>query len=196
MAAAQVALAALCVLLGVLPFWPLRYIRDAVAASVPVAVPSASELLGGPWGLSLSTGAAAIAVWAPLWLVAGMVVLALLAYGLQRAGGAHTRDVPVWTCGEEHEAATVRYPASSFYLPFKHAFEGIYPRFRWRAPAFPGAVRRAFDADTWAYLPLVRAVERSAGAVSRSHVGVPQVYLLWIVVGAIAVVAIVLGMVG
>jgi hydrogenase-4 component B len=196
MAAAQVVLAALCVLLGVLPFWPLRFIRDAVAASVPVAVPSAGELLGGPWGLSLSTGAAAVAVWAPLVLVAGMVVLALLAYGLQRAGGARTREVPVWTCGEEHEAATVRYPASSFYLPFKHAFEGIYPRFRWRVPAFPEAVRRAFDADTWAYLPLARAVERSAGAVSRSHVGVPQVYLLWIVVGAIAVVAIVLGMVG
>jgi hydrogenase-4 component B len=195
MVAAQVILAALCILLGVFPFWPLRFIRDAVAAAVPVPVPAVSELLGGPWGLSLSAGGVAMAAWAPLALVAGMVVLGLIAYGLQRAGGSTTRQVSVWTCGEEHTAATVRYPASSFYLPFKHAFAGIYPRVRWRVPAFPAAVRRVFDADTWGYLPLARLVERSAGAVSRSHVGVPQVYLVWIVLGAIAVVGIVLGLV-
>ena len=195
MVTAQVVLAALCVLLGVFPFWPLRFIRDAVAASVSVPVPSAAELLGGPWGLSLSIGGAALAAWAPLVLVAGMVVLGLIAFWLQRAGGAQTRQVPVWTCGEEHAAATVRYPASSYYLPFKHAFAGIYPRIRWHVPSLPAAVRHAFDADSWAYVPLGRLLERSAGAVSRSHVGVPQVYLLWIVVGAIAVVAIVLGLV-
>lgn len=63
-------------------------------------------------------------------------------------------------------------------------------------PAFPAGLRRVFDVDSWAYQPVARLVERSAGAVSRSHVGVPQVYLLWIVVGAVAVVAIVLGLVG
>ena len=196
MAAAQVVLAALCVLLGVFPFWPLRFIRDAVAASVPVPVPTAADLLGGPWGLTVATEGAAVALWAPLALIAGMAVLGLIAYGLQRAGGARTRQVPVWTCGEVHTAASVRYSASSLYLPFKHAFDGIYPRVRWRVPAFPAALRRAFDADAWAYRPLVRAVERSAATVSRSHVGVPQVYLLWIVGGAVAVVAIVLALVG
>ncbi len=196
MATAQIVLAALCVLLGVLPFWPLRFIREAVAASVPIAVPSASELLGGPWGLSVAGGGVALALWSPLALVVGMALLALVAYGLQRAGGAGTREVAVWTGGEEHAAGAVRYPASSFYLPFKHAFEGIYPRIRWRVPAFPAGLRRVFDVDSWAYQPVARLVERSAGAVSRSHVGVPQVYLLWIVVGAVAVVAIVLGLVG
>lgn len=195
MVAAQVALAGLCVLLGVFPFWPLRFIRDAVAAAVPLPVPGAADLLGGPWGLALG-GGVSLAAWAPLALVAGMVVLALLALALQRAGGAGTREVAVWTGGEEHAAATVRYPASSFYLPFKHAFEGIYPRVRWRVPAFPHVLRRAFDVDAWAYQPLGRVVERSAGAVSRSHVGVPQMYLLWIVAGAVAVVAIVLALVG
>ncbi len=32
--------------------------------------------------------------------------------------------------------------------------------------------------------------------MSRTHVGIPQVYLLWIVVGAIAVVGIVLAFLG
>ena len=196
MVTAQVALAALCIVLGVLPYWPLAVIRDAVAAILPVAVPGAAELLGGPWGLSLAAGAAGVAVWAPPVLVIGMAVLTLGAYGLQRAGGAQTRRVPVWTCGEEHTAASVRYPASSLYLPFKHAFDGLYPRLRWRVPAFPAVLRRVFDADAWAYGPLARMVDRSAGVLSRSHVGVPQVYLLWIVGGAAAVVAVVLIFVG
>jgi hypothetical protein len=65
-----------------------------------------------------------------------------------------------------------------------------------RAPAFPPWLRRAFDLDSWLYLPVARAVERGARGVSRTHVGIPQVYLLWIVVGAIAVVGIVLAFLG
>jgi len=37
-------------------------------------------------------------------------------------------------------------------------------------------------------------VEGLARGVSRSHVGVPQVYLLWIAVGAVVVVAVMLAL--
>ena len=77
-------------------------------------------------------------------------------------------------------------------LPFKHAIEGIYPSVRLRAPAFPGTLRRAFAVDNWLYEPFSRLVQRAACAVSRTHVGVPQVYLLWIVAGAVAVIGLVL----
>jgi hypothetical protein len=78
------------------------------------------------------------------------------------------------------------------FLPFKHAFQGIYPSGRARAPVFPPAVRRALDLDRWLYTPLGRLVERTTHAAGRTHPGVPQVYLFWIVLGAIAVVAIIL----
>jgi hypothetical protein len=134
-----------------------------------------------------------VAIWAPLVVVAGVGVLALVAYAIQRAGTAEMREVPVWTCGEEGEIEETRYPAGSFYLPFKHAFEKAYPRFPFRPPRFPAWLRRAFDTDGWLFGPVVRTVERATRGVSKTHVGTPQVYLLWIVLGCVAVVGIMLG---
>jgi hypothetical protein len=142
--------------------------------------------------LTLAAGGAPLGIWAPLAIVGALVVLSLLAYGIQRAGAAEVRQVDVWTGGEEQAVPTVRYPASSFFLPFKHAFRGVYPTVAARAPAFPPSLRRAFDLDRWLYGPAARAVDRAARAAGRTHPGVPQVYLLWIVVGAVAVVAILL----
>jgi hypothetical protein len=135
-----------------------------------------------------------MAAWAPLALVGGLVVLAALAVLVQRAGGAKVRRVGVWTCGEEEPVDWVRYPASSFYQPLKQAFRGVYPTFTLRPPAFPVWLRRAFDVDAWFYLPLAREIEHAARSVSRTHVGVPQVYLLWIVAGAVVVMGMLLAL--
>lgn len=194
MALPQVVLAALCVLLGVFPRVPLGVLRDAVASAVRIEVPGADALLGTGFGLGLTAGGFELAFWAPLVVVLALVLGGALAYAIQRAGAAKVREVPVWTCGELDSSAAVRYPASSFYLPFKHAFAGIYPALHARVPQFPGALRRAFNVDTWLYRPVVRAVDGLARGVSRSHVGVPQVYLLWIAVGAVVVVAVMLAL--
>lgn len=195
MAVPQVVLAALCVVLGVVPFAALAPLRDAVAAITPVAVPDAAALFGGLAGLALSVNGEPVAFWAPLALVGGLVILSVLARLLARAGGAEVRSVPVWYCGEEHDSEAVRVPASTLFLPFKRAFESIYPRLRLVPPSFPGWLRRVFEVDNWLYLPAVRLIDRGAKGVSRTHVGIPQVYLLWIVVGAVAVVGIILTLV-
>lgn len=192
MAMAQVVLAGLCVLLGLFPLLPLTAIRDAVAGVLSIPVPDLASLVGHGAGLALVVGTGPVAYWAPLVMLAALAALTLLAHGILRAGRAGTRVVDVWTCGEEHAAELVRYPASSFYLPFKHAIEGIYPRIRVRAPAFPSTLRRALAIDTWLYEPFSRLVQRTASMVSATHVGVPQVYLLWIVAGAVAVIGLVL----
>lgn len=196
MAVAQVILAALCVVLGLFPLVPLTAIRSAVAGVVKVPLPEIDSLIGSTWGLSIVTGATPLAHWAPLTVLAALALLTLLTTAILRAGGARSRSVEVWTCGEEHAAEAVRYPASSFYLPFKHAIEGIYPTVRLRAPAFPAPLRRVLAVDSWLYLPIARFVERAALRVSLTHVGVPQVYLLWIVVGAVAVIGTVLLLAG
>jgi hypothetical protein len=144
-------------------------------------------------GVSLIDGTA-VAFWWPVAMLGGLVILALLAYGIQRAARARLRTVPVWYCGEQHAASAVRYPASSFYQPFKHAFENVYPAGRLPVPRFPAPIRRLLDFDRWLYTPAVRAVERTADGVSRTHVGTPQIYLLWIVVGAVVVAGILLAL--
>ena len=195
MAVPQVLLASLCVLLGVVPFAVVGPLRDAVAGMTSVALPSAAALFGGAAGLALSVSGTAVAFWAPLALIGSIVLFSQLARAVARAGGAEVRSVPVWYCGEEHEPEAVRVPASTFFLPFKSAFRGIYPRLKLAPPTLPGWLRRVFEVDSWLYLPAVRLVDRGAKGVSRTHVGIPQVYLLWIVVGAVAVVGIILTLV-
>ncbi|MBZ5689525.1 MAG: hydantoin racemase [Acidobacteriia bacterium] len=186
----QVTLAALCVLLGIFPQLVLRFVGRAIEGVT--AMPLTGVGAPGMWsGLQIIDGSA-VGFWSPIAILAALAVLALLSYAIQRAGGAQSRSVPVWYCGEEHTPSTVRYPASSLYLPFKHAFQGIYPSGRIPVPRFPASLRRALDFDRWLYTPSVKAIDRTADRVSRTHVGIPQIYLLWIVIGAIVVTGILL----
>ncbi|HMD86659.1 MAG TPA: proton-conducting transporter membrane subunit [Terriglobia bacterium] len=186
----QVVLAALCVLLGIFPQPMLHFIGNAIkdVTSVPMSAVDASRMWGG---LTLMDGSP-VGFWSPLAMLAALSILALISYGIQRAGGAQVRTAPVWYCGEEHAPATVRYPASSFYLPFKHAFQGIYPIGQFHVPRFPAPLRRALDFDQWLYTPASKLLDRAAGGVSRTHVGTPQIYLLWMVIGAVIVTGILL----
>jgi hypothetical protein len=193
MLAPQALLAAACVVFGLAPRWPLRFVHQALASLVPGAgIPNLAALLGRGPGLRIGVGEQSLAAWAPLAVVAGLSLLAVLAGLLQRAGEAEVRRVPVWHGGEEHAPELVRYPASSFYRPLKQAFQGIYPTLALRPPPFPRWLRRVFDADAWLYRPAGRLVERGAASLSRTHVGIPQVYLLWILAGTAAVVGILL----
>lgn len=181
----QVTLAALCVFLGIFPQFVVRFVGKAIqsATAVPFTAIEATRIWGG---LRLLDGSA-VGFWSPVAALMGLALLALLSYAIQRAGGAQSRSVPVWYCGEEHSPALVRYRASSLYLPFKHAFEGIYPSGRILVPRFPAFVRRTLDLDQWLYRPTIKAFDTAADRVSRTHVGIPQIYLLWIVIGAIVV---------
>jgi hydrogenase-4 component B len=196
MAVPQLVLAGLCVLLGVWPQLPLRFLHHAVSGVASVPLPPFESLLGGPWATAVVLDGRTVAFLAPLVILPALVVAVGIAYALQRAGGAKVRLVPVWHCGEEHTAAEVRYRASSFYRPFRRAFAGLYPTLGWAPPGLPPALRRALDLDRWLYLPFAASVERTSRRVSRTHVGIPQVYLLWIVAGVIAVVGILLALGG
>ena len=131
----QVTLAALCVLLGVFPQLVLRFVGHAI--EVATAMPLSGIQASGVWsGLRLMDGSP-VGFWSPLAIVAALAVLAVVCFVIQRAGRAQTRSVPVWYCGEEHSPALVRYPASSLYLPFKHALPEIYPSGKVHVPKFP-----------------------------------------------------------
>lgn len=194
MAVPQVVLALACVGFGLLPLLPLAYVHRAIVGlPSAAAIPGLGALLGTGPSLEIVGAGMDLAQWAPLTVALGLVVLGLFTFlGLQRAGDAPVRTVPVWTCGEKESVEATRYRAGSFYRPFKEAFRGVYPTPRWRLPRFPARVRRVLELDGWLYLPLARGAEWVARSVSRTHVGVLQVYLLWIVLGAVAVLAILL----
>jgi hydrogenase-4 component B len=184
----QVVLAGLCVLFGIFPQPVLRLVSRAIESvtAMPASGVNTSRLWGGLW---LNDGSP-VGFWSPLAILAALAVLALISYGIQRMGGAKVKAVPVWYCGEEHASSVVRYAASSFFLPFKHAVQGVYPAGKVRVPKFPALLRRALDFDRWLYVPTVKAIDRGADRVSRTHVGTPQIYLLWIVIGAVIVTAV------
>jgi len=184
----QVVLAALCVFLGTFPQPMLRFVGHAITGVTGMAAAGVDE--SRIWGGMVLSDGSPVGFWSPLAMLAALTVLVLISYGIQRAGGAQVRTAPVWYCGEEQVPATVRYPASSFYLPFKHAFQGIYPSGAVHVPKFPAPLRRALDFDQWLYTPAIKLIDRAAGRVSRTHVGTPQIYLLWIVIGAVLVTAI------
>ena len=186
----QAVLAGLCIVLGIFPQLPLRFIEHAI--TTVTGMPAAGVDASRTWGGLFLTNGAPVGFWSPLAMVMVLGILALITYGVQRAGGAHVTSVPVWYGGEEHPAALVRYPASSFYVPFKHAFQGIYPSGTVRAPRFPAPIRRALDFDRWLYVPAVKAIDKAADRVSRTQAGIPQIYLLWIVIGAVIVTGILL----
>lgn len=190
----QVVLAGVCLAFGLFPWVPIAVVHQGLAALPSAAgLPALGLVVGEEASLGVARAGLEVAVWAPLPVALALGLLALFTYfGIQRAGDAPIREVKVWTCGEEVRPEEYRYPPGSFYRPFKEAFSGIYPKAAWRPPPFPASLRRALDPDAWLYLPLVRGVEQASRQVSRTHVGVPQVYLLWMVVGVIAVVAIVL----
>jgi hydrogenase-4 component B len=190
----QICLTGICVFFGLVPGWPLRFVHAAISGLAPDAgIPAFASVLHGGLGLRVAGASPTVAIWSPLPVALVLIALGIVAYYvIQRAGGAGVRNVPVWACGEDAASAGPVYPATSFYLPFKQAFHGIYPSMALRAPAFPPWLRRVFDLDSWFYLPVGRAVEDGARGFSRTHVGIPQIYLLWIVVGAVAVIGIML----
>jgi hydrogenase-4 component B len=186
MSFAQAVLAVACLGIGLAPLWALRLVSSAFGSSLPATYQGG--FLGGL--STLPASAEAPAAWSPIVAIAALLVffaLGRIIHGLGRAGA---RGVPNWYCGEEHPGDDVRFRAQGFYSAFNELFPRVYPRVP--VPRLPSGrkLRSAIDLDAWLYGPLVRAGGRAVDKVSRSHVGIPQLYMIWQVAGMVLVVAI------
>ncbi len=205
----QMFLAALCIAFGLVPMLALAGIHRAVGAVLPVqSVPSLSSLVGNSWaGLQLSAfGGEATGVWYPVVVLGALAVGMAFAYWVFRLGAAPRRAVDMWQCGAlvdgalarylvvepKHEPATAqfeaRFQAHGLYSCFKVAFRSVYPSVPLPHAGYPTRFMKIFDVDAWLFGPLVRLGNRLTGALSRTHSGVPQMYLIWQLVGLVAVV--------
>jgi hypothetical protein len=129
-----------------------------------------------------------------------MVVLFALGYFFSRAGRAPVREAETWYGGLEHSLEHVHYASHSFYRPFKQIFaftvggiqfEGLYPKaIRLPKLTMPHPMRAVLDIDQWLYYPFARGFLKLSEWFSRGQVGIPQVYILWIILGVIAAIAV------
>jgi hydrogenase-4 component B len=189
---AQIALAACVLLLSAAPGPWLRLLVRAFGACPLVDVARDA----GAWGagaLGPATGA-----FAPLLLVvaAGWVAaLALLALGT----GAAARRAPGWLGGlpaAESGAAARPHPLG-LYSTLRPDLARAYPRLR--APLVPRRLRAAgaalpglLDLDRWLYRPAAAGGRSVSRALRRAHTGMPHLYIVWQLLGALALVLLLL----
>ena len=187
----QNVLALLCLLLGVFPWVPIHFILKSLTGSeYGAALPQSMDAFGrSSLGLNVVMGGVeGSGVWLPIVgvLVFGMCLF--LAFTISRLGKAGTRNVPLWTCGEVYEPDEVRYRAGSFYLPFVSRFEHMVslglPSIHLRRPE---RIYRGLDFDQLIYYPFVDWFIRLSQNFRRTHLGIPQAYMLFQVVGIVLV---------
>jgi hydrogenase-4 component B len=185
----QIALSAVCVLLGIAPILPLIMLYGAAKDTLG-SVPGFASLFGASAsGITLYIGERSVGVWNPAVMAIGLAVCALIAYVILKSGHAPSRETASWYGGEEYTTDQVRYRAHGFVLPFKNAFVRVYPSFR--LPSFKmGFLKKLIDFDGWLYNPLVKSGSRLTDRISRSHSGLPAMYMLWQLVGVVLVLVI------
>ncbi|MBI5394318.1 MAG: peroxiredoxin family protein [Verrucomicrobia bacterium] len=122
----QIFLAALCVLLGVMPALAFRLMGGAMDASrqgYGIALANAAPMMNGPLrGLEELNGTA---LFAPLALAAVLGLMFVVARAISKLGRATRRAAVPWLCGYAQEAECHRYVAHNFYGEIKRYFRWL-----------------------------------------------------------------------
>ncbi len=188
MTIAQVVLAAICVIVGMVPATAVKLVSSAFQLDnhALYRISSYGALSTQPHIHPLA------AYWNPVGLAIALGVCVLFAEFIRTVGRPGKREVPNWYCGEEHVEHEVRFRAQDFYSAFNEIFAKVYPRLP--APRLPGVkkLRSVLDFDEWLYQPITASGRRIITKISRSHAGVPQLYIIWQIAGMGIVLAILL----
>lgn len=193
--AAQVALAAACVALGLFPVagaWLSYLAAQPIAAGLG---PPAFASLFGPGRLAMEVRAAGVVVgtWSPLVVSAMLAAAFGGAIAIRRSAGASRRQTAAWACGSVVEIEQLRFRARHYYTPFKALVRPLVT-----VPVPPGwhagvrrlrpsarAVTGALNPDRWAYGPIVSGLLSAFRWLSASKVGLPAVYPAWNLIGLV-----------
>jgi len=191
----QIILALSCLLFGLFPWIPIKMIYPSLIGSVyGTGFPTLTDTFGNSiLGLTPHLAGTIIGAWLPilgLFLLTGCF---LLAYWISRIGKPVKRAVPLWTCGEIYETEEVRLRAENYYVPLVSHFEGlVYPEPPSAKIKRPHKIYKGLDLDEVLYYPSVDLVLRFFQKFRHTHVGTPQVYLLYQMVGILILVVAIL----
>jgi len=184
----QIFLALLCLGLGLVPHAGVWLCHAAAASLGPDRMGSFANLFGtSPLTIGIRGETAAVGFWSPVGT--GVVLLAAfgLALAVRRMAGATRRPVAVWACGSLVAPEQLRFKADSYHTPFKKFARLFLPEWHiaWRPKPWP-ALAGALNPDGWGYEPLARGTLRLFRLLAKSHVGITQIYALWVVIGLVA----------
>ncbi len=191
----QIILALICLGLGLAPLFPVKLIYDSLAGSkLADTLPQFGSIFNGSaGGIGILIDGKETGVWKPLVIVLIFLGLVLLSYLISKLGGSKKRVVPVWLCGEEYDREQVRYRAHSFYLSLQHLIEGwFFPKILIPGKEKPERVYNSMNFDNIAFYPLARWIVNLADKIKKSHSGIPQIYMLWQVLGVIIAVTLII----
>jgi hydrogenase-4 component B len=186
MAAPQVVLAILVLVIGVLP-GPLLALLSRLLAAAPAAASPAGAWTGA---VALSPPTGALAPLALVVLGAWTIALARVALGRSEA----PIESEVWTGGVPAARGAPPVHPLGFYSPVRESLRRAYPAPRWRSLARPAWLPTAVDPDRWLYRPALAAARRITDGLRHVHTGVPHVYLAWQLAGAGALVLLLLAL--
>jgi len=183
MQAAQIALAAAAVAMGLMPGAILGWLAALLAPLPALAAP-------GPvaWGVPLAPLTGALS---PLLLVTLGVWAVAVARGAVGSGPAPVAR-EVWMGGVPADRGAPRIHPLGFYSPLRESLRRAYPAPHWRRIARPQWLLSAFDLDRWLYGPAGAAGRLFVAGLRRAHTGVPNLYLAWQLAGAAALAALLL----
>ena len=193
---AMLALAALCLLVGVFPGLFIDALAPAVSAAVGARMPAQT---GNAW-LSIAPIAESRSSYNGLLVFLFIVISASLAASvIHRVASAALRRAPPWDCGFPDPSPATQYTAESFAQPIRRVFGAVafVVRERVDMPG-PGETRPArFDLrledriwDTL-YVPLVAIVGRASTQLNRLQFLTIRQYLS-VVFGALVTLLVVL----
>jgi hypothetical protein len=173
-------LAALCLLLGVLPTSFLGLIDAVPNQLLGTGLPRATAQ-GWLWLTPVSPQVASYS--APL-VVLTLLLLAGLTLWLLRGGAVQrVRRRDAWDCGFGPPSARMQYTATAFAQPIRRVFGALFHIDESVVPHGDGPPRHQLQVGdrVWGlfYLPVVRTLESAARRVVRLQSGNVRVYLGW-----------------
>jgi formate hydrogenlyase subunit 3/multisubunit Na+/H+ antiporter MnhD subunit len=122
----QLFLAALCILLGVIPAIAYNIMNSALAVSKQgygeVLAKAQPMAAGAGTGLDALGGSALLA---PVLIAVVLAFAFLVTYVISKLGGASRRQATPWLCGYVLEADCYRYTAHNFYGEIKRYFKWL-----------------------------------------------------------------------
>ena len=199
----QVVMALLCIIPGILPMVAIGLLQGVANGLIGAVSGLTTDVLSGNLiaPVALDFGAGLVAVMNPILIVMVFAIAMIVSLFFFRAGGAPCRADKTWYCGELHTDAEAFYPAKNYYKSFKDFFgiriggyvrEGVYPTIRYPKIKLTerNLIKRCINVDKWFYQPLVNGFMALMQRFSVTHSGIPHVYLLWLVIGALAAIAV------
>ncbi|HUK61781.1 MAG TPA: hypothetical protein VLV15_00565, partial [Dongiaceae bacterium] len=153
----------------------------AVLTRALQGVPALAAADSHAFGATLlpSTGA-----FAPVLLLALGAWAAFIARSIVGKGAAAPRAV--WTGGVVVPRDDATLHPLGFYSPLREGLRRAYAAPHWHALPRPAWVIPATDLDRWFYRPATAASRRLVSGLRRTHTGVPHLYLVWQLAGAVA----------